>query len=487
MIKLKKYFALLGIFLALSGCVSDSSTLAEGGIGGTGISVGPITGFGSIWQNGVRYDVSQASFFRDGTPVSGQNLYRMGEVVTINGTVQSDGVTGKASRVEFNTKLQGPISAVTKDSLTVLGQTVRLTGLTVKHGFALTSELTQGTMVAVSGERNANGIWQANSVTRQQAQFTAGSSRLIFEGVIANLNQAAKTFQIAGVTVNYQSAALQDFGSAMPTNQQYVQVRSEQNWVNNQVTAHQLRLKPALSSFQQGTKVELEGVVTYIISTKQFSLNQQAVQITDATELEHGSSNDIKPNAALEVEGSINALGILVAKQISIRQSALNHARELEGFISSIDTQQQSITLLGNTIQLDTRTVIRETVNDEERSISFAQLHLNDYVEIKASELDDGSLLALQLEREQEKAGEAELQVKGIATQINANDGTFEVLGVAISTDSHTEFEDSHEESISHQAFFSQLIAGTTTVEIEGKALGSGILAEQAKLVDTND
>lgn len=483
----KKYLATLGICCCLSACVSDTTTLAEGGIGGTGISVGPITGFGSIWQNGVRYDVSEAQFFRDGTPVSGQHLYRIGEIVTIDGSIQSDGVSGKAKRVAFNTKLQGPISAVTSDSLSVLGQTVRLTGLSVRHGFALNSELTPMTMVSISGERNANGIWQANSVTRQAPSFIPGESRLLFEGTISHLDNAAQTFQISGITIAYQSASLNNFGTTKLANNHYVQVRSEQNIVNNHVQASQISLTTEALHLTKGTKLELEGLVTAVVSNKQFALNQQLVQITDATEFEHGSAADIELNTTLEVEGSINELGVLSAKEISIRQASIQNERELEGFISHIDLPNQRITLLGNTLQLDRRTVLRESVNEEEHSMTLAQLRLGDYVEVKASQLANGSLLALQIEREPEELGETELQVKGIATQINATAGSFQVLGVSISTDQKTEFEAQEDSTLTRETFFAQVIAGNRMVEVEGRAQGSGILAEHIKLVDADD
>ncbi len=59
--------------------------LATGGIGGTGISSGPITAFGSVFVNGVEYDIDQATLTRNGQPASGQNEYRIGEYVTVKG------------------------------------------------------------------------------------------------------------------------------------------------------------------------------------------------------------------------------------------------------------------------------------------------------------------------------------------------------------------------------------------------------------------
>ena len=61
--------------LWLTGCGGGSGGAADdfAGIDRTGspaISVGPLTGFGSVIVNGVRYDTSRAAFQIDGRDVS---------------------------------------------------------------------------------------------------------------------------------------------------------------------------------------------------------------------------------------------------------------------------------------------------------------------------------------------------------------------------------------------------------------------------------
>ncbi|MEZ5477126.1 MAG: hypothetical protein R3E95_06470 [Thiolinea sp.] len=101
----------------LAACGDGSSYLAEGGITGSGISVGPITGFGSVWSGGIRYDTRQTEFYRNGQWVpEGQAAFQVGEIVSITGTINADGSTGIAERIEFDRKLSGPVTRIAATS-----------------------------------------------------------------------------------------------------------------------------------------------------------------------------------------------------------------------------------------------------------------------------------------------------------------------------------------------------------------------------------
>ena len=65
---------LVGILL-LGGCGGgDPFSVAEGGIGGTGISTGTVTGIGSIKVNGVTFNTDNAAIYVEGIRVDDPNL-----------------------------------------------------------------------------------------------------------------------------------------------------------------------------------------------------------------------------------------------------------------------------------------------------------------------------------------------------------------------------------------------------------------------------
>ena len=108
-----------------SSSAPDSNPPPTAGIGRTGLAVGPVTTFGSIVVNGVRYDTTSTEFTVDGAPGSESDL-RVGDIVIVSGTVNEDGVTGTANSVIYDDIVTGPVESidVAANSLVVMGQIV---------------------------------------------------------------------------------------------------------------------------------------------------------------------------------------------------------------------------------------------------------------------------------------------------------------------------------------------------------------------------
>lgn len=124
------------------------------GIGGTGV-IGTIRGFGSIIVNDLRiaypHDVA---VFIDGAPAKVSDL-KVGQVVRVAALGAEAGLTTR--RIDVTSEVIGPVEAVAKGRLTVLGQRVATTGLK-----AQTRNL--GDWVAVSGLRRPDGVVVASLI-----------------------------------------------------------------------------------------------------------------------------------------------------------------------------------------------------------------------------------------------------------------------------------------------------------------------------------
>ena len=163
--KLAKHLSMAVAVALISSCMSSGS---GGGITGTGIVIGSISGFGSIFVNGIEFDVSRAGVTIDGTSATDTDL-RLGMVVQVRGTVDAATATGVASSVEFDHDLRGPVEAVdvSASTIVVLGQVVLVSSTTVFDGVTLAT-LVPGDVVEVSGFIDADANIRATRVELQE-------------------------------------------------------------------------------------------------------------------------------------------------------------------------------------------------------------------------------------------------------------------------------------------------------------------------------
>ena len=104
--KLRKLFApaATALFCACGG----GDLAANGGMSGTGISQGAVTSFGSVFVNGVEWELTSSTIEIDGAPAVESEL-RLGMVVRIHGDLAADGTTGTAIDIVFDDTVEGPI------------------------------------------------------------------------------------------------------------------------------------------------------------------------------------------------------------------------------------------------------------------------------------------------------------------------------------------------------------------------------------------
>jgi hypothetical protein len=157
------------------------NTRGGDGIGGTGIR-GTITGFGSILVNGLKLEFDNSTKVEtDGKPATLEAL-RVGQIV--QGVAHTD-KNGKLSlaAVEIQHAVTGPISAIdyNAQTLTVLGQNVRLNLGADKHDLKAFTTLAVGDMVVVSGLRQADGTIVATRVDQRSDE-----DRIMIRGLVVS-------------------------------------------------------------------------------------------------------------------------------------------------------------------------------------------------------------------------------------------------------------------------------------------------------------
>ncbi|QKQ25894.1 DUF5666 domain-containing protein [Candidatus Reidiella endopervernicosa] len=294
------YLLAIALVTVLSACNSGGSTnVAEGGIGGTGITTsGQITAFGSIWVNGIEFETDSASIFVEGTEEFGDDQDHLDEcmVVTVVGTVNADGVSGTADVVRFADEMEGTVDAnnvAASNTLTVMSQTVTVTASTCFEddsgaSIASLADIPVNAVVEVSGFSDGQGNIVATRVEVKAGAWTG--EELELKGVVDNLNTGAETFEIGALIIDYSSADLSELGATPLTNGLYVEVESESAIVGGVMDADEVELEDEDGEWghdgDDGEEYELEGVINTIINSEQIEVNGQLVDISESPDYE---------------------------------------------------------------------------------------------------------------------------------------------------------------------------------------------------------
>ncbi|KHD05986.1 hypothetical protein PN36_23515 [Candidatus Thiomargarita nelsonii] len=199
----------------------SDANVAGGGIGGTGMSSGPISAFGSIFVNGIEFDTDDTIIIVNGQETTESEL-KIGMVVQVEGTIVPDSNTGNASRISFNENVKGPIQEIDNNTLIILGQTVTVDRLTVFDGIIELTELKVGDVVNVSGLVDADGTIHATLIVRE-------SSTAEFEvvGQVEQLDLAKQTFVIGSLTIDYSQVLILEVTGSVLNNGLMVEVQGQ--------------------------------------------------------------------------------------------------------------------------------------------------------------------------------------------------------------------------------------------------------------------
>ena len=73
---------------------------------------GKVTGFGSIYVNGIRFETNSATYDLDDMTGSSDSDLSVGMHVVVAGTVNADGVSGTASSVYYEDDIEGPVAGL---------------------------------------------------------------------------------------------------------------------------------------------------------------------------------------------------------------------------------------------------------------------------------------------------------------------------------------------------------------------------------------
>ncbi len=439
-----------------------------GGIGRNGIAVGPITTFGSVVVNGVRYETSAATFTINDTAGTLNDL-KVGQVVSVVGTIDSGGATGSASQVTFDESVKGPVESIdlVASRLVVIGQTILVSPDTsFDNGFSPASldGVSVGQIVEVSGQYDAGG----NVVATRIEPKPAGTDFEI-HGIVAGLDAANFRFNLNGLVVDYSAAMLENFSGGQIADGDFVEAKGTSLGTAGELIATKVELESLLPGGSDGDHVEIEGFITRFVSAQDFDVAGVPVTTNGSTAFVGGVAADLGIDIKVEVEGDLNASGTIVADKIDIRRSK---AVKISANADSVDAATDVLVILGITVNVDELTRLEDKSSADVDPLTLADINAGDYLEIRGSEFPAGSgtILATVFEREDP---DAETSVQGFVEAVA--DPSFTILGVTIETNASTIFRDMNDVSISSTEFFNQVTVNSL-VEAEGAEISDTVV-----------
>lgn len=469
------WLALLPALSACGGIEGTGSPIAA--IEGTGISDGGVSGFGSVFVNGVRYETGRADILIDGVPAD-ESALRVGMVVRVNGEVD-DGAQGSARRIEFDRPLFGPIDVIDREAriVTLLGQPVRLDDATLLDN-RREEDLQPGQLCLVSGYPESDGRLLA-SLLQCADGYEPGVTPVEVEGLVRDLDSGAGRLRIGSLDVDLRQAMLDTTAGAL-ANQALVEVVGRQPQRAGVLIAERIRVKSARLAPAQA--VVIEGVIGRFDGLQDFELSRQRV---DASGAQRDDTFGIAPASGqrIRVQGIVGADGRITASRFALLPltNVLMTAR-----IDAVDADNQRLTLFAGQSQALTTTQFEDTRSNGRRAFRLRDLQPDDYVQLRGFRDTQGRMVVTRVERrtEEEPASGTVVarfrvgvgaepdpllaQVRGLNESSDVVSGLLVIAGVTVMTDNtRTEFFDRNGSPTTGPLFFNGLQAGDR-LEAEG-------------------
>jgi len=318
---------LLVVFIAACGGGSGGGgTVASGGIGGTGVTSGTVTGFGSVFVNGIEFEtdgarldvddeISESQGFDDDGPLG------IGMVVTVIGTVNADGVSGTADTIEYDDDVEGPLTDERDDgnpdtrTFDIFNITVVVDRNTTEFAETDFDDLVENDLLEVSGFFDTDDKLLATRV-EWKGVLVEGVSVVEIKGEVSGFDDDTDTFMLVGldgIVITFDNATeFEDLPDTVADGQ-FVEVKGT---LINATSILASRIEREDEGFSDDVEqISIEGLVTDFKDVSSFKVAGQRVNASKATFEPSSLENSIADGDKVDVEGTI-VDGILKAKEV---------------------------------------------------------------------------------------------------------------------------------------------------------------------------
>lgn len=458
-------------------------------------SSGTITGFGSVFVNGVKYEVegdTVVAIDGEAETTGDDSALRVGMRVNITAT-ETAGVR-KASRIAFDDDLKGPAVSVSPSpadpalgAFIVLGQTVIVDANTVFDDDVGDNDGLQGIdirdldpafsggvpiNVEISGFPSDFGILatRIDRIAAPAGSPSVDGDEFEVKGFVDSVAPDGSSFSINDAVFLVNAGTV--FNDSMFANDQlpgvFVEVKADMSAGN--LIAVRVEREDDLGARGANNEFEIEGVlqsVDTVSSPNVFVINGMTIQTTDSSSLLG------RVGSKVEIKGAFNAAGQLV---IATTRLDVENSIRTEDRIASINSSGGSFrTRLGVEITPTESARIKDDLEDDGDNLTPAEflnrLRVNDFIEARGYP-DGDTVVWSRIERDDQD--DPECRLRGPVEAGSISDPTFMIEGVTIDTTAlgFGGFEDENGVDIGRNAFFGRLVAGAV---IEAKSDDNGV------------
>ena len=447
----------LSVAAALAGCGggSDSTATSPPAASPTPqTTVGKITGFGSIYVNGIEYETTGATYEVDDMLASGDASLAVGMVVNVQGSVNADGRTGQANSVSYDDDIEGIVADLTTDAddpgiktFTVMGVTIQASSTSTNFegeddpDFSFDT-IMDGDIVEVSGEFSGD-VLIASYIEKQDALDDDVEAKGTVD--LYNGTDAFVLILRNGSTLDVTIATGAELPAAGVADGQFVEIEGTipDPATPNAVLASKVELEDHdRIGDDDDDEVEIKGILSFDAETGQWSVMDVALSFDGGTEyspaeLASGIADGSAAGLLVEVEGDyVN--DVLNVDEIELEEDDLEFKADVAD-VTATDARDGTVTLSFGAAMgtVDVEVSADTMFLDDEAAVHFDlnSLMLDDKVEIEARIGGDGSIYASTLQLEDDAGYEIEGPTEAI------DEISITVLGISFGLDMDTFFE----------------------------------------------
>jgi hypothetical protein len=463
--------AVAASMLALSACGGSSSSSSSEDDGAPVFSRGVITGFGSVYVNGRRFQTDDTRFEIDDDS-SNESELRIGMVVTVLGTHDSDG--DHADRIIYDNELKGPVTDIQIDpddvsikTLTILGQMVVVNAATTidDDGNLSFGSVAIGDVLEVSGYNNGT------QLIATHIELQDDDDEIEIKGIIENL--MANSFEINGFAISYDSSTDIDDDIATLADGQYVEVEGQLDLAGTTLIAEEIESEDD-DYMDNDDDVEIEGAISDFDETDN-SFRLYGLLVDASTASVFPLSLVLVNGLVVEVEGHI-VNKVLVAEEIKQKGNKTKISAELSAVDSTVGSTSVSFSFNGSDVlvNVSSQTELEDETGNPVNLLS--DFSAGDFVELEAFADPTGVINATEIERENPN----EIEIEAAVQDFDAGTQSISLLGIEFDL-SAASFENKNDINISAAEFFGQLAIGQF---IEIKDADQNGVFEKAELED---